>query len=144
MPYQQYNDPAKLILDICQPKWSEMSATEVDNLLSKMSQLGLDMANDKEFKRSYTRIAKEKYLFHIHHQQEENYIHPTFEALDKEIREKIKETQNAATQTEVLIPEYADFNNTQMMHVHTQKVRAKIAQLRNKKPPQIITPNQRK
>lgn len=146
MTYQQYNDPAKLLLDICQPKWGEMTTEEIDDLLSEMSQLGLDMHKDKTFKHDYTVAAKEIYMGYLRQQKEGNYIPPLFKDLDNEIRARIEEHRHSPAQTEVLIPEYNTFASETLSRAH--ETRAKMARLRatitQKNMNKLITPNQRK
>jgi len=146
MSYQQYNDPAKLLLDICQPKWSEMTPDEIDDLLSDMSQLGLEMSKDKAFKHDYTIATKEVYMTHLRQQKEGTNIPPLFRDLDKEIRARVEEHHQSAAQTEALIPEYNTYTSDSLAIVHEK--RAKLAKLRanitQKNMHKIITPNQRK
>lgn len=146
MAYQQYNDPAKLLLDICRPNWNEMSADEIDDLLSEMSKLGLDMNQDKNFKHDYTIATKEIYLSYLRRQKEADYMPPMFKDLDKEIRARIKEDHQSQAQTEALIPEYNTYTSENLARAHGKK--AQIAKLRTdiaqKNMPQIVTPNQRK
>jgi GTP-dependent phosphoenolpyruvate carboxykinase len=146
MAYQQYNDPAKLLLDICQPKWGEMTPEEIDDLLSEMSQLGLEMNQDKNFKHDYTVATKEMYMSYLRQQKEGNYVPPLFRDLDKEIRARVEEHHQSAAQTEALIPEYNTYTSDSLAIVHEK--RAKLAKLRanitQKNMNKIITPNQRK
>ena len=147
MSYQKYNDPAKLLLDICQPNWNEMSPQEVDDLLAEMSELGLEMSKDKTFKHDYVKATKEIYLSYINKQKKGDYMPPLFKDLDNEIRKRIGEKQKETAQTEVLIPEYLS-TPSQNLSSHAQSVKAKIALMhakRNKQlNPEIINPNQRK
>lgn len=146
MTYQKYNDLAKLLLDICQPKWSEMTAEEIDDLLADMSQLGLEMNQDKNFKHDYTVATKELYMNYLRKQKEKNYVPPLFCDLDKEIRARIKEYHQSLARTEVLIPEYNTYTADNLALAHEK--RAKLAKLRanitQKNMNTFITPKQRK
>lgn len=148
MAYQKYNDPAKLLLDICHPDWNTMSSQEIDDLLAQMAQLGTDMNKDKKFKHKYMMATKEAYLKYVKQQENGDYIPPLFSDLDNEIRHSIAEEHEETAQTEVLIPDYISTSPSQKLSSRAQTVKAKVALMRanmNKKiNPDIIVPNQRK